>query len=259
MALLGYTIDHLFIALLISFRIGAFFMASPIFSQINMPLLFQVFIPVSLSFLLVPVIPLSLAPTLASNTLLVLFAIMTEVMVGVLLGFALKIIFLIASVAGEFAGIQVGFAMASLFSPDLGQIQLFGLFIRMFLIMFFFAADMHHDWIRILARTYEQVPPGTLFLPVADILPAFMKLFSSVYELGIHLGLPIVAIVLLFQITIGVVTITAPQMNFYFNVALSVNPAVGLIIIGMGFFMVFRGFEKGTIYFNDFLKGVFGF
>lgn len=244
MTIAGYNTAHLLFMILVSFRMGAFFMSSPIGSYVTVPYI-MVLLSLSLGFLLGPVIPHQLPDQFGLEAAPFFYAILTEILVGVLMGFALSLIFMLANIAGEFAGVQMGFSMASLFDPSLGQIPLLAFFYRIFLVLAFFMLDLHHDLIRVLVKTYETIPPGASLFSFSSLIPALMQLFTSIFLLALRLGLPIVAVILLMNVTVGIVTMTAPQMNFYFNVSFIVNIMIGMMLVALGFITLMRYFETG--------------
>lgn len=251
-----FNISQALFSVMVSFRLGAFLMSSPISSYVNLPQV-KVLLSVFLGFLIAPVIPFQMPPNFGQEVFPFFYAALTETLVGLMLGFGLQILFMLANVAGEFAGVQIGFSMASLFDPSLGQLPLLAFFYRVFLLMAFFMFNMHHDLLLVLARTYESIPVGMPFFSLAEFIPGMLKLFTTVFLLALRLGLPIIAIILLLNITIGIVTMTAPQMNFYFNVSFIVNIIIGMSLVALGFITLFHFFESGMGSYYHFLNGFF--
>ena len=245
MTLFGYNLSFLFFSIMVSFRLAAFLLSSPIGSYVSFPSVTIVF-SVTVGFLLAPVIPYHLPPSFGTSGLLFFYAVFTEVLVGVMMGFALQVLFVLASVAGDFAGLQIGFSMASLFDPSLGQVPLLAFFFRVLLLMTFFAMNIHHDVLMALCRSYETIPVGLPFFSVAEFVPPLVRFFNSIFLLGLRLGLPVVSVILLFNLMVGIITMTAPQMNFYFNISFIVNMGIGLLIVASGIITLLRFFETGT-------------
>lgn len=254
---LGLHLDHLVLIVLMSFRFGAFFMSAPLFGEFKVPVLGRLILPAALAFLIAPHVPVGLAPNLGSSTLAFLFAIVTETLVGILMGFSIHLLFMLASVAGELCGLQVGFSIASMFDPNFGHSAMLAFFMRLFLILLFFQTGMHRTFFWLVAQSYQNVPPGSNFFDLAQILPGLLKLFNAVYFAAFRFCLPVLVTIFLAHVMVGVVSITAPQMNFYFNVAVSLNVVIGMILIALSFSLLFQFFYTGTVSVQDFLGGYF--
>lgn len=239
-----YNTAVLLFSVMVSFRLGAFFMSSPIASYVITPYVI-VLLSLAMGFLLAPSLRHQVPVGFGNDGGLFFYAILSEILIGVMMGFALQVVFVIGNVAGEFSGLQIGFSMASLFDPNLGQVPLLAFYYRIFLMVVFFMLDLHHDLILILARTYETLPVGLPFFSFSEFVPAIMKLFNQIFLLGLKLSFPIVMVILLFNVTVGIITLTAPQMNFYFNISFVVNIAIGMSLVALGIITLFRFFESG--------------
>lgn len=257
MSYITENLNLVFFAILMSFRLGSFFISAPLFSDYKPPMVIKAFLPISISALIAAVVPQEVSPELYNNALLFLFAIINEVLVGTIMGFSLHLLFMLAGIAGEAAGIQVGFAIASMFDPSFGSSAILSSFMRIFLVLLFFIMNLHHTFIWAVVESYHVIPVGSQFFPIAEVVPGFLKLFNIIYIMALRFAMPVIVVILLAQIMMGIVSITAPQMNMYFNIAFSMNPLVGIFIIAMSFHMILQFFLTGTVSVNEFLRGYF--
>ena len=102
--------------------------------------------------------------------------------------------------------------------------------------MVFFATETHHIVLRALGASFYTFPPGSLLFR-----PDFMRLIveggQRMLETGIRIAAPLVIVALLSQLTFGLLTKIAPQLNiwavgFSFTIAFGF---VGLIVFAPSF------------------------
>lgn len=253
MTFLDYNINQLLFTILMSFRIGAFFMSFPPIADYNVPVIVRVILPMAMAILLAPVVPNVLAPNLGSDVVVFFYAIMTEILAGLVMGFSVHILFALASIAGEFAGMEVGFSMGSMFDPSFGQASLLAALLRILVVLMFFMTDMHHKFIWVLVQSYQALPPGTHFFPLTQVIMGYLTLFKNIFLLAIHFALPLVVTIFLSHVMVGIVSITAPQMNIYFNVSVALNVLIGMAIVALSIGLLFGYFQRGGQFLAEFL------
>lgn len=254
MDLIDYHLNDILFAFLLSIRLTALFISMPIFSQLKMALMPQVILPVSIAFLIAPAIKIHVPELIGGNVVIFALSIFKEALVGLVMGFSVRLIFVLASVAGDIIGLSAGFAIATIFDPNLGgNVSLPAFFLRSFLILAFFIFDIHHDFIFYLVKSYESIPPGPDFFSVSEMLPGIVKLFSESYFMAFRLGLPVIFVILLAHLTTGVIAVTAPQMNFYFNAAISLNILIAMFIVAMSIGLLFKFFQLEIMQLKEFI------
>lgn len=257
MPILNYHLDHFLFIILMSFRLGAFFVSMPLFGEFKVPVVTRLILPAAISFLIAPVVPHSLAPGMGADSAEFLYAILAEVLVGVIMGFSVHLLFMLANIAGEITGLQVGFSIASLFDPNFGQSAMLAFFMRLFLVLMFFITGLHRTFLWLVVQSYQNVPPGSDLFPVDVLIPGLFRLFNAVYLMAFRFALPVLVTIFLAHVMVGIISITAPQMNFYFNVAISLNVIIGMIIVALSFSLLFQFFYTGTLSLQEFLGGYF--
>lgn len=257
MKILDYHLDQLLFVILMSFRLGAFFISMPIFGEFKVPVVPRLILPAAIAFLIAPLVPQDLAPGMGENAVSFLYAILTEVLVGVTMGFSVHILFMLANIAGEITGLQVGFSLASLFDPSFGQSPMLAFFMRLFLVLMFFTTGLHRTFLWLVVESYQNVPPGGGMFAVDQMIPGLFRLFDAVYLMAFRFALPVLVTIFLAHVMVGIISITAPQMNFYFNVAISLNVIIGMILVALSFSLLFQFFYTGSLSLQEFLGGYF--
>lgn len=240
-----------------SFRIGALFLAMPFFSEVKTPGLVTVILPVSLAAIIAMTLPVQGLSMLAAGAVPLAIAIANEIIIGVTMGFAVRILFTLGAIAGEIAGVQMGFSMAGLFDPSLGQIPLLAILQNSLMVIIFFAFNVHHALVIALVQSYQAIPPGAGGYDAAGAAMGLIKLFGMIYMLALRFALPVIATILMLHIIMGVISITAPEMNIYFNAAMNVNLVLGLMIVMLSFGTLMQFFQTSILTMGDFLNGAF--
>jgi flagellar biosynthetic protein FliR len=209
-SVVGWLTQYLFAML----RIGAFLLASPGFGGRFVPLPVRI---VATAVLTLPVMAggVALPAPEALAGLQAVPMILTELAVGLVAGLVLTILFGAASLAGDRIAATAGLSFAAQFDAAAGGqtpvvAQIFGLF----LLMVFLATDGHLAAIRIVLESYVALPPGSaidMTVMVAAGLEAGVRMFA----LGCAMMLPVVAVLLLLNVAVGIVTRAAPALNIF--------------------------------------------
>jgi flagellar biosynthetic protein FliR len=150
-----------------------------------------------------------------------------EIAIGVALGFAVRVVFAAVELAGQFLGMQMGLSFAALFDPINGaQTPVLSQLLSITAVLLLFAFNGHHLIIMALWDSFQAIP----IVPGPMSARGFMMLVEwggALFTSGLHLALPVAAAVLTANLTIGMMTRAAPQLNIF---------AVGFpITLGVGF------------------------
>jgi flagellar biosynthetic protein FliR len=124
----------------------------------------------------------------------------------------------------------MGLAMAQIMDPLTGErAQPVGLLLEMIFILIFLAANGHHLFLMVLAKSYEVFPPGvTATLPV--MVEGVVKTGSTMLIAGLRLAAPILAAFLLLMVVLAVMARIVPEMNVLF-ISLPLRVGLGLLMI----------------------------
>jgi flagellar biosynthetic protein FliR len=155
-----------------------------------------------------------------------------EVLIGLLAGFAIRLIFEGIQLAGELAGYQMGLAIAEVIDPSSeDQVAILSQFMNLLAMLVFLAINGHHWFIRTLVESYEAIPPVG-FQPTGAVIERLTRLTSDMFIVSLKAGAPVVVALLLGTVAFGLVARTVPQMNI-FVVSMPVNIALGLLFCGL--------------------------
>jgi flagellar biosynthetic protein FliR len=209
-------------------RPGALLMTAPIFGAAFAPPIVRVGLLLLLTLALAPSVPLPPALGGAGTTLVAA----RELFIGLALAFAIRILVAGAELAGHLAGFQIGYAYASLVDPQSGARNgvLSALYANLTL-MIFLAVDGHHQLLQALAASYAALPlGGGAWAADADLGSLVARTLGMVFVLGIRLAAPVVLVLFVVEVSLGLLSRAAPQLNLMVNAA-PVRLAVGLIVL----------------------------
>jgi flagellar biosynthetic protein FliR len=211
-------------------RISAFLVVSPLFGTRFVPVVVRIVASVVMALPVATLPGLPDGQTLASLSALPMIA--GELAVGIVAGLVLTILFGAASVAGDRIASTAGLGFAAQFDPTAsGQTPVVSQIFGFFLLMVFLAHDGHLVAIRIVLDSYSIAPAGQLPDPTA-LIAAGVLAGGEMFALSLSIMLPVVAVLLLVNLAIGVITRSAPQLNlFSFGFPITMTVTIVLLYI----------------------------
>jgi flagellar biosynthesis protein FliR len=207
-------------------RVLALFSALPILGQRTVPARVRV----ALALLIVVAAQASLPPMpqVALDSALALTLIAHNVLIGLTLGFAVRIVFAAVEFAGELIGLQMGLNFAGFFDPASGSqgtavSRFFGTTVG----FLFIAANAHLLVVAAVVQSFHAFPAGAE--PFAFLRAMQPQAWGAeVFALGLWIALPLVGMLMFVNLVLGIVSRVAPQMNV-FAIGFPVTLAVGLV------------------------------
>ena len=206
-------------------RFMGLFRTLPLISAMGVPQHVPVFLAMGMTLIISPLVPVIDGPITSS---LLVFGLMSEAMLGALLGLTVLIIFSAISLGAQLAGMQIGMAMANSMNPfTKGQSATLGVLSIWFSGMIFLGIGLHYECLHILVASFEQIPPGTAGLPIGGMW-LLVDIIGHSLGLGVQLAGPILALVWLVNVFFALLGRMAPKMNVFFSIGLTANAATGL-------------------------------
>jgi flagellar biosynthesis protein FliR len=216
-------------------RIGAMLIMIPVIGERTVPLSVKGGLTILISLLLLPNLHTKL-PDLHSESEAEIFflviAMCSEVLIGIVIGFAAKIIFSGIQFAGEMIGIQIGFSIVNVIDPiSSAQVSVISEFQYLVALLIYLAVDAHHTFILAIADSYRFASPFAYHL--SGSLVQYILVFSKeLFVTAIKISAPIMAVLFFTNVALGIVARTVPQINI-FIVGFPLQIAVGLTFFAM--------------------------
>ena len=230
-------------------RITSLVVVAPILGHKSIPVQVKAGLGTLLSFILYPMISRHSAQV--DLQLLPFFIlVIQEVLVGVLLGFALGILFAGIQYAGELISFSIGLSVATMFSSDDNeQTPIIGEFMSLFAILVFLLLNGHHFVLEALRFTYATVPVGTFAFsqPLAEHVISFG---SMMFIVAVKIAAPVMVAEFLTNVGLSIMARVMPQMNV-FVVSFPLSIGVGLIVLFSSAPFMFFIFKKRLLGFED--------
>ncbi|OYZ20503.1 MAG: flagellar biosynthetic protein FliR [Novosphingobium sp. 16-62-11] len=195
-------------------RIGAAMFAAPLFGAATVPPQVRVILTGAIALLICAWTPVVAPPALLSvNGLL---ATANEVVIGAA-----------PTLAAEIIGGGMGMSIATTADPVSGASSpAMGQYFAVVLTVIFLGTGAHLNWIALLVDSYATFPPGTPWLA-----PGRMELITQfagqMFVTALLIALPVTLILLLVQVTTGIISRSAPSLNL-FSLGLPAGVLAGL-------------------------------
>ncbi|MCY1513868.1 Surface presentation of antigens protein SpaR [compost metagenome] len=212
------------------FRIAALLMTMPIIGTQLVPVRVRLYLALALVVVILPGLPP--APAVEGISLRALLLIAQEVLIGVMLGFALQLFFQAFVVAGQIVATQMGLGFASTVDPANGvSTAVLGQLLTMLVTLLFLAMNGHLVVIEVLTESFTTLPIGGGFL--TQHYWELANKLGWVLGAGLLLVLPAITALLVVNLAFGVMTRAAPQLNI-FSIGFPLTLVVGLVIVWIG-------------------------
>lgn len=227
-------------------RLLGLFSSAPVFSNRGVSVRVRLAIGMGVAIAVLPVLPPMPQVPPGGGLGLAIFA--QQIFIGIAIGFMMRIVFAAVDMAGALIGMQMGLSFAIFFDPDAGgQTAVLSDFLNLLATLLFLAVNGHLLMIDILVRSFEWLPVTAA--PVNAAGWGFIaRTGLTVFAAGLLLAMPIVAILLVANIALGVLTRAAPQLNLFavgFPITLTAG-FIGVLLIMNNFAPVLQSlFERG--------------
>ncbi|MBM6578121.1 flagellar biosynthetic protein FliR [Microvirga sp. SRT01] len=230
---LGLAIEpQLWALIFVMVRIGAAFIAAPVFGAVALPLVVRVSLTGAIGILVLAAHPIVPPPSVFSVTTFV--SVAAEALVGFSMGFILQVAFAGPLIASEIIGGSMGIGFASSIDPQNGKsTPALGQFFSVMLTLLFLSLDGHLVLVDMLVKSYDALPPGQAWLG-AEKIKAIAFFGGYAFLAGLLLALPVGFLLLCLNIVVGMMSRAAPALNL-FSVGMPASLAVGVIALAIAF------------------------
>ncbi len=213
-------------------RVTGMLVIAPMFAARTIPVRIRLMATVVLTAVLAPVLPPMplLDPFSAAGVL----QIANQFMIGFAMGFVVHMIFAAYTVAAQSMGMSMGLGFATAIDPNNGvQVPVLAQFYVLFATLVFVAINGHLLMIDALRESFHSLPVSAQSLS-SDSIWSIASWGKMIFVGGVKIALPIIVTLLLINVSFGVVTRAAPQLNI-FAVGFPVSIMVGFWLVMISF------------------------
>ena len=223
---------RLWALLFVMVRVGAAFVAAPVFGAVGVPLPVRVALSGAVGVLVLGIHPVT--PPAAVFGLATFMAVSAEALVGLAIGFVLQVAFAAPLIASELIGGSMGLGFSQSVDPQNGRSSpALGQFFTVMLTLLFLSLDGHLVLVEMIVRSYAALPPGQAWIG-AERLQAIALFGGYAFLAGLLLALPVGFLLLCLNLVVGMISRSAPALNL-FAVGLPASLAVGVVALAVAF------------------------
>ena len=210
------------------FRIAALVSAGPVFGNRSVPVRIRLGIALALTLVIAPLVPPMPRVDPLSGTGLIITV--QQVLIGLTLGFALRVMFAVLELGGEIIAHLMGLGFASLVDPNNGvSVPVVSHFYIILATLVFLSIDGHLLVIQTLAESFVRLPVGGDGIGTRGLWN-LAGLAGWVFSAALVMALPAIVALLTVNLAFGVMTRAAPQLNI-FAVGFPVSLIFGFLVM----------------------------
>ncbi len=210
-------------------RILGFFAVVPLLGEKAISIPVKIGLALMLTLIVAQLIPVM--PSVDLLSIQGLLVIAQQMIVGLALGLTVRIIFAAVDLAGQVSGLLMGFGFASFLNPESGasETAIATMFTTAAMLVFV-CMDGHLMLITALVESFYNLPldQGVGNLSGMNIA----RMGSEIFNTGLQLAMPVVAIMLITNMALAVLTRAAPQLNI-FGIGFPVTLMVGMLMVAL--------------------------
>ena len=158
--------------------------------------------------------------------------LLQQLLIGIAIGFVMRIVFVAVEMAGELIGLQMGLGFAIFFDPqNSGQIDIIGRFLGVIASLAFLAMNGHLMVLALISQSFSTLPVG-----VSGVNELTFQTLANwgqeIFRSGLQLSLPVLTALLITNLALGILTRAAPQLNI-FAVGFPLTLSIGLFVLAL--------------------------
>ena len=139
--------------------------------------------------------------------------IVSDAALGAAIGLMVSFLSEAFTVGAQSLALQAGYGYASVVDPTTqADSDVLAVLAQLMAGLFFFTTGLHRYLIKAFADSLESYPPGTFAL-TQGLMQEVLRLSSGIFLFGLRLALPIVGLLLMTEISLGLVGRITPQLH----------------------------------------------
>ncbi len=211
-------------------RISSMMMAAPVFGARLMPVRIRILMAFAFSLVAVPMLPA--VPQVDAISLASISILVQQVVIGLSMGFMIQMVFQSLVIAGETIANGMGLGFARMVDPANGvQVPVISQFLIIMATLLFVVLNGHLMLIDMVVQSFRILPVSSTGLS-SQGLWLIVSWGSQMFIGGVLVAIPAVAALLVVNISMGVITRAAPQLNI-FAVGFPLMILLGFIFLTM--------------------------
>ena len=222
--------EQLFFWMMAFIRAGGLLMMTPVFSGKTIPIPLRIAIAAFLAyaaggFVTVPA-------TLPGDVLALILGSFHELMTGLLMGLAVRLVFFAIEIAGQIISTEIGLVMSAQLDP-VSQNSSTSIGTALFYLssLLFLLSGAHHAMFAAFLRSFALSPPGSIGLAGAAG-EVFVESSGSIFLIAVQMAAPILATNFVVTLSFAILGKAAPSINV-FTESFAARIFAGLALLGL--------------------------
>lgn len=211
-------------------RILALISSSPVLGNKQIPIRIKVGLAMLITVIIAPTInvPGNIEPASAQG----LFVLVQQILVGLAMGFTMRLIFTAVEMAGDLAGMQMGLGFASFYDPvNASYTPVIAQFLGILATLAFLSMNGHLYMLSALADSFQAFPISST-MPSAAAFRTLAEWGTIIFSHALQLAMPLIGALMITNLALGILTRSAPQLNI-FAVGFPITLTVGFATLAL--------------------------
>jgi len=194
------------------FRVSAMVAAAPVFGTRSVPTKVKIISALAITSVLVPILPVPEVDVLSPLAVII---IAQQILIGLIIGFAVQLVFSAVITGGQIVAMQMGLGFSLMVDPQNGaQSPVLSQFYTVMVMLIYLAINGHLVLIEVLAESFKTMPISAEGLVANDFMQV-VRWGSNIFAGGMAIALPAIASLLVVNVAFGIMTRSAPQLNIF--------------------------------------------
>ena len=216
--------------LMVFLRASAMLAVFPIFSARNFPVQLRLALGGLLAGMVAATLPAD--AVLAADFWGLAGQMALEVGLGLMIGFACRMVFFALEIAGSLISAEIGLSMPPGINPlSDAPMTTMASILYYLAAMLFLSMDMHHWMLIGFQKSYTYLPIGAAHLSEA-LVKDMVARTGGIFAIALQMAAPLLAVSFIISLVFAVLGRAVPQMNVFAE-SFAVRPLVGLSVFGL--------------------------
>jgi flagellar biosynthesis protein FliR len=209
-------------------RISGFYFMMPVVGARTVPARVRIMLTLFTALLVVPLLPPVPAIDLVSVEAVLM--VVKELLIGIAMGFMLQVFMQVFVLAGQYIALKMGLGFAAMNDPSSGvSVTVLSQFYLLLSTLLFLSVNGHAIVIQLLIDSFTTLPMSGAGLN-AESFMLIVGMGSWMFSVALVISLPLFTSLLIVNMSFGVMSRSAPQMNI-FSVGFPFTLLFGLLLI----------------------------